>query len=259
MSAGMMYIANSFKTVGRTQRERGHWPVDNDPHFWSSPPTWGICRPDLRKKAVLGQTIFFVLSKHAQHPQMIFGYMKVAAIVSHAAAYRKLPQKRMRGRWPDGNIIVNAGGGYSRWDDGIHEDNFRKIRGRYAIGDPATSRFLTPQQIEAKAPEFLPALTRVFGGTGDRAIDHISRAGRQALTEKQVQALTSWIDSGLPDHERGFGGEEEARPHRVLRRLCLPSICVPMGGCAPTASGPASCVPQRIVPTPRCSLRVSRT
>ncbi|WP_454914161.1 DUF2441 domain-containing protein [Variovorax gossypii] len=51
----MMYIANSFKTVGRTQRERGHWPVDNDPHFWSSPPTWGICRPDLRKKAVLGQ------------------------------------------------------------------------------------------------------------------------------------------------------------------------------------------------------------
>ncbi|MNL02186.1 hypothetical protein D3C87_1226850 [compost metagenome] len=65
MSAGMMYIVNSFKTVARTQRERGRWPVDNDPHFWSSPPTWGICRPDLRKKAARGQTIFFVLSKHA--------------------------------------------------------------------------------------------------------------------------------------------------------------------------------------------------
>jgi hypothetical protein len=57
MAAGMMYIANSFKTVGRTARERGNWPVDNDPHFWQSPPTWGICRNDLRKKATAGQTL----------------------------------------------------------------------------------------------------------------------------------------------------------------------------------------------------------
>ena len=94
MNAGMMYIANSFKTVGSTESARARWPVDNGPHFWSSPPSWGICRPDLRRKAAVGQTIFFVLSKHAQHPQMIFGYMKIKEIVSHLAAHRKLPQKR---------------------------------------------------------------------------------------------------------------------------------------------------------------------
>ena len=258
MSAGMMYIANSFKTVARTQRERERWPVDNDPHFWSSPPTWGICRPDLRKKTARGQTIFFVLSKHAQHPQMIFGYMRIEEVVSHLVAYRKLPQKRMRGLWPDGNIIVNAAGGYNSRDGGVHEHNFRKIRSRYAIGDPAVSRFLTPQQIAAKAPQFLAILKQVFGGKGDRAIDFISRAGRQALTAEQVQALKSWIDSGLPEHDRGFGGEEEARPHRVVRRRCLPSICVLTGGCAPTTCSPGSCSLQLVGPTPRCSPRVCR-
>lgn len=258
MAAGMMYIANSFKTVGRTANERTHWPADNDPHFWCSPPTWGICRPDLRKKVLPGQTIFFVLSKYAQHPQMIFGYMKVFEVVSHLAAHRKLPQKRMCGLFPDGNIIVNAAGGYNRWDAWSHEHNFQKIRGRYAIGDPAASRFLTPQQIASKAPQFLAILKEVLGGQGDRAIDYISRAGRQALTGEQVRALTSWIDSGLPDQDRGFGVEQDSRAHRVVRRRCLPSVCAPVEICVPNTCGPVVCNPS-LVPTSRvCPPRAGR-
>lgn len=252
MAAGMMYIANSFKTVGRTTSERAHWPVDNDPHFWCLPPTWGICRPDLRKKAVPGQTIFFVLSKQAQHPQMIFGYMKVREIVSHLAAHRKLPQKRMRGLSPDGNIIVNAAGGYNRWDAWSHEHNFRKIRGRYAIGDPAASRFLTPKQIASKAPQFLEVLRNVLGGEGDRAIDFISRAGRQELTREQVQALTSWIDRGLPDQDRGFGGEAGSRVPRPGLRPQVPSVCTPAASCVPNASVPGRCGPRFMTTPPAC-------
>lgn len=202
----MIYIANSFKTVGRTAVARGGWPVDNDPHFWNSPPTWGICRPDLRKKATPGQTIFFVLSKNSQHPQMIFGYLQIKRIVSHLSAHRSLPQKRMRGLMPDGNIIVTATGRYNRWDGQSHQHNFQKIRGKYAIGDPQHSRFLTAEQIENKAAEFLSTLGEVLGFTGTRAIDLISRAGRQSLTDVQVKALKKWVDKGLSESNRGFNG-----------------------------------------------------
>jgi hypothetical protein len=231
MAAGMMYIADSFKTVGRTDRERGRWPLDNDPHFWSSPPTWGICRPDLRKKAAPGHTIFFVLSKYAQHPQMIFGYMRIRKIVTHAAAYRRLAQKRMGPRMPNGNIIVNAAGRYNEWDGGSHKHNFWKIRDYYAIGEPAASRFLTPAQVARKAPEFIDKLCQVLGRNGARAIDMITRAGCHALSEAQVSALKRWIDEGLPHDDRGFG--EAPSPRSPHMRPRLPSSCGPGGHCVP--------------------------
>ena len=266
MAAGMMYIANSFKTVGRTAQARGRWPVDNDPHFWCSPPTWGICRPDLRRKAKAGQTIFFVLSKTgAQHPQMIFGYMQIARVVSHAQAYRLLPGKRMGPHEPNGNIIVDRAGRYNVWDAGSHQHNFPKIRQCYAIGDPEASRFLTAQQLVAKAPGFLPTLRQVLGthriGDGTRAFDFITRAGCHELREDQVAALRRWVDAGLSEKERGF----DRATHVLQRRragtgrpqqaaVCGPSggVCVPAvrrGGCTPSvvASG---CGPRARAPRP---------
>jgi hypothetical protein len=232
MAAGMMYIANSFKTVERTVRARGGWPVDNDPHFWSSPPTWGICRNDLRKKAKPGQTIFFVLSKYAQQPQMIFGYIKIKEIVTHAAAYRKLPHKRMGPAIPNGNIIVDAAGRYNRWDGGTHYGIFDKVRRRYAIGNASASRFLTAEQIHSKAPEFIPRLKQILSGDGTRAIDFITRAGCHALSEEQVQGLRSWIDENLSDTQRGFGGEV-ATGVQGARCGQLRSACGAGGVCAP--------------------------
>jgi hypothetical protein len=37
--------------------------LDNDPHFWEPPPTWGICRTDSRRVVKVGDYIFFVLPK----------------------------------------------------------------------------------------------------------------------------------------------------------------------------------------------------
>jgi len=248
MAAGMMYIANSFKTVGRTAKARGRWPVDNDPHFWSSPPTWGICRPDLRRKAKPGQTIFFVLSKHAQHPQMVFGYMRIARIVTHARAYRLLPGKRMGAHDPNGNIIVGRTGRYNVWDEGHHRHNFLKIRQRYAIGDPAASRFLTEQQLIAKAQGFLPTLRQVLGTPagrdGTRAIDFITRAGCHALREDQVAALRRWVDAGLPEQERGFEGAVRGlRGRPGAGRAKQASVCGPSGGVCVPAVRRGGCTP----------------
>lgn len=44
---GYIYIASAFETVNRsTCGQKGSW-ADNDPHFWTSPPTWGRLAPDI--------------------------------------------------------------------------------------------------------------------------------------------------------------------------------------------------------------------
>jgi hypothetical protein len=104
---GFIYIASAFHTVNHSKCGRGGSWIDNDPHFWTSPPTWGICRNDLRKRADPGDYIFFVLPRHCRHPQMIFGYLRIAEPkITHAAAYHRtnLKSKRMGNKNPNGKI-----------------------------------------------------------------------------------------------------------------------------------------------------------
>jgi hypothetical protein len=191
---GFIYIASAFETVNRSVcGQRGSW-IDNDPHFWSSPPTWGICRNDLRAQAEPGDVVFFVLPRRGRHPQMIFGYLTIAKMISHLDAYHStdLASKRMKNAMPNGNIIVNAKGNYNRFDGGVHQHKFDKIRHRYAVGITGQSRMLTAEEIRRLAPEFLTTLGSVIGVQGDRAIDIITRRGR-ILTPAQVTALLAWL------------------------------------------------------------------
>src|SRR6266849_4528686 len=142
---GLMYIAGTFETFDRGKCGRGKGWIDNDPHFWTSPPTWGICRNDLRRKIEERDYVFFVLPRGAKHPQTIFGFLRVADIISHVEAHRcaDLHSKRMGNENPNGNIIVDSLGNYNRFDGGAHRHIFQKVKERYAIGDPKRSRFLT--------------------------------------------------------------------------------------------------------------------
>jgi hypothetical protein len=192
---GFIYIASAFETVNRSVcGQQGSW-IDNDPHFWSSPPTWGICRNDLRAQAEPGDVVFFVLPRRGRHPQMIFGYLTIARIISHMDAYHstELASKRMKNGMPNGNIIVNAKGDYNRFDAGVHRHKFDKIRRHYAIGMTEQSKMLTADEIQRLAPNFLNALGTVIGVPGDRAIDIITRRGRE-LTAAQVSALLKWLN-----------------------------------------------------------------
>jgi hypothetical protein len=118
---GFIYIASAFHTVNRSKCGRGGSWVDNDPHFWTQPPTWGICRNDLRHRCDVGDYIFFVLPLHGRHPQMIFGHLRVAEKITHLDAYHRpdLRSKRMANTNPNGNIIVDAHGNYNRFDAGV--------------------------------------------------------------------------------------------------------------------------------------------
>lgn len=188
-----MYIAGSFHTVRRNTCGGGKGWVDNDPHFWTQPPTWGICRNDLRHRADEGDYIFFVLPRSAQHPQCLFAFMRVAKKVTHAQAYRQrgLLSKRMRNKNPNGNIIVDESGSYNRFDSGAHHHMFEKVKLEYVVGDPANSRFLTAQEIKHLAPRFNPMLQEVFGSRGATPIQHISRYGK-TLTPEQVNKVIRW-------------------------------------------------------------------
>ena len=63
--------------------------LDNDPHFWTSPPTWGICRTDYRRTVNVGDYIFFVLPAHAELPQMVYGYLRVKEKITHSQAFQR--------------------------------------------------------------------------------------------------------------------------------------------------------------------------
>lgn len=192
---GYIYIAGSFKTVNRTTcGQRGSW-VDNDPHFWTDPPTWGICRNDLRATAKEEDVVFFVLPKNGRHPQMILGYLTIEKIITHHQAFHTtcLHSKRMGNKLPNGNIIVNAHGAYNRFDAGVHKHKFNKIKDRYAVGDPAKSRILTHAEITKLAPSFLSTLARIVGKPGLRPIDIISRKGA-VIPPSQVNELLVWLN-----------------------------------------------------------------
>lgn len=187
---GYIYIAGSFLTLN----PQSLGPVDNDPHFWTNPPTWGICRPDLRAGAKNGSVVFFVLPKASGLPQTIFAYLTISEIISHAAAYKRatLFSKRMGNKKPNGNIVVNAIGEYDQHDEWVHADNIEKIKKCYAIGSDSGSRMLTSLEINRLAPSFVPRVGEILGRSGASAVDIVSRKGKR-LNESQVEKILEWL------------------------------------------------------------------
>ena len=190
-----MYIAGSFQTVRRAACGGGTGWIDNDPHFWTQPPTWGICRNDLRRKADPGDYIFFVLPRNARHPQSIFAYLCIDQKISHYEAFkrRNLRSKRMGNKSPNGNIIVDETGSYNQFDADAHRHMFERVVREYVVGNSTHSRLLAEENINELAPDFLNLLRRLFGGSGSKPFDFITRYGRQ-LSANQVRAILQWIN-----------------------------------------------------------------
>ena len=191
---GFIYIAASFLTVNRSKCGQGGAWIDNDPHFWTQPPTWGICRNDLRRRANVGDYIFYVLPKRGRHPQTIFAYLKIREKITHIAAFNRqdLRSKRMGNKNPNGNIIVDKYCRYNRYDAGAHKRIFHKIKDEYVIGDKSKTKMLSDRNIRSLAPDFISTLSSIIGIAGDRPIDIISRKGRE-LSDDQVNKLLLWL------------------------------------------------------------------
>jgi hypothetical protein len=191
---GRIYISGVFTTVNRSRCGGGVGWLDNDPHFWSWPPTWGICRTDFRRVVDVGDYIFFVLPKASELPQMVYGCFRVRERTCHMQAFRRpeLRRKRMGEKIPNGNIIVDARGRYNRFDGGYDKDRFAEIKRYYVIGDTKESRFLREERIRTLAPGFLGALNTVFGTREKAVFGIIGRKGRR-MSEEQVRGLLAWL------------------------------------------------------------------
>lgn len=98
----------------------------------------------------------------------------------------------MANKNPNGNIIVDEKGNYNRFDMKVHEKIFDKVKSEYVIGDPNHSKMLVASEIASKSPAFLTTLSSIIGITGHRAIDIISRKGRE-LSANQVNSFLSWL------------------------------------------------------------------
>ena len=186
---GYIYISGAFTTVRRSKCGGAGW-LDNDPHFWTQPPTWGICRTDLRRCVDSDDYVFFVLPKASELPQMVYGYLRVRERITHVEAYRRrLASKRMGpGKKPNGNIIVTADGSYNPSDGrASHKRRFDAIKEHYVIGDTAKSEFFAPAKIN-----FLDYLNNLFHTSGRSVFDVVRRGGRR-LNERQVHRLLRWL------------------------------------------------------------------
>lgn len=193
---GIIYIAGAFQNLKATDCII-EGEIDNDPHIWTKPYTWGICRPDLRERICIGDYVFFVLSANANLPQMIFSYIKVAKIITHKDAYfePELRSKRMANKKYNGNIIVDENGDYNRFDLGIHRHNFERIKKRYVVADMSISKKLSGQKIIKESAEFVNNLKHIFEikSKVNTPIDIISRYGK-SLTEIQVHKLIDLLN-----------------------------------------------------------------
>ena len=195
MVQGYLYIASAFQSLKQSGCTVGG-ELDNDPHIWRKPYTWGICRPDIRNAVSEGDYIFFVLGKKANLPQMIFAYIKVGEVLTHQQAFhrRELKSKRMIGnKKTEGNIIVNSDGSYNGNDYKIHFKNFDEIKKKYVIADMIHSKVITTQEIVSKAQDFVSFLNKLLDKDGDSPYKIISQKGIWGLKEEQVKQLIGWL------------------------------------------------------------------
>ncbi len=193
---GRIYISGAFKHVDVQTAIDGGYQLDNDPHFWCNPPTWGICHTEYRRKLSKGDYVFYVLPKTCALPQMIYAYMQIEEKITHMQAYGRsdLKCKRMRrGANPNGNIIVNSRMEYNELDAWAHYDNFERIREHYIVGSIKNSAFLSPGRITTLSAGFIPMLCRLFNVQGGSAVSILSRKGR-VLNEAQIERLLSWLE-----------------------------------------------------------------
>jgi hypothetical protein len=190
MKEGRIYIASVFDNLDPFNGQG----VDNDPHFWYTPPTWGICRTDFRSNVKKDDVVFFVSSKNnSNFPQMIFAYLVVSRTITHDQAFIEFPDKRMRSNAVvPGNILVDSRGKYNKADEGAHLDRFHEIKNHYVVGQKY-SRMLTIDEINRKAPELDMIINRIFDKKYMKAHEIIGQKGR-VLNEKQINKLIDWLN-----------------------------------------------------------------
>jgi hypothetical protein len=165
-----------------------------DPYLGAS-PSWGGCRPDIRRTIVKGGQVFVISGKLTGVSQFVMGGFTVADKIDALTAFKTMPEQRLHLREDgqlDGYIIIAKDGSQHELD--THPTTtFQKRIENYVVGrDPIA--LITPSEISRGRAETLEVLRSVLRKRGASPIEVVGRWGSD-LTERQANELRSWLES----------------------------------------------------------------
>jgi hypothetical protein len=158
-------------------------------------PTFGACRPDIRRRIVEGDHIFVISGKVRSAPQYVIGGFEVAQKIDVMTAFRKIPEQRLHRRSDgqlDGNIIVDERGNQHCLDN-HPATTFEKRIADYVIGRNPIA-LTTPEEVALGREQTLEVLRSVLCKPGASPIEVVGRWG-SPLSEDQVMQLRDWLHS----------------------------------------------------------------
>jgi hypothetical protein len=178
-----------------------------DPYLDGSRATLGGCRPDVRRRLVIGDHIFVISGKVPGAPQFVMCAFEIAAKITALEAFRLFPDLRLR-QLDDGqltgNVIVDANGHQHELDN--HKiKTFHKRVNNYVVGKNVIT-LRSDDEIAVGRQQTLDALRDILHRSGKRPIDVVGRFGTD-LSEEQVQQLRRWLEElkhGHPSEGRSL-------------------------------------------------------
>ncbi|MGH9422482.1 MAG: hypothetical protein ACRD3J_21075 [Thermoanaerobaculia bacterium] len=163
-----------------------------DPYLDAARATLGACRPDVRRRLVIGDHIFVISGKVPGAPQFVMCAFEIAAKITALDAFRLFPELRLRQRKDGqltGNVIVDANGHQHELDD--HKTFARRVN-NYVVGKNVLT-LQSEDEIAVGREQTLDALRDVLHRSGKSPIDVVGRWGAN-LTEEQVHQLRHWLE-----------------------------------------------------------------
>jgi len=159
-------------------------------------PSFGACRPDIRRRVVPGDYIFVVSGKVSESfPQFVIGGFAVDEKLKTMAAFDRFPDQRLHVREDgqlDGNIVIESGGNQHALDTHRTETFASRIE-NYIVGrDPIA--LTEPHEIERGRRETMDVLKSILRKPGNSPIQVIGRGGSW-LNDIQVLELRDWLYS----------------------------------------------------------------
>jgi len=183
--AGVIYICSSGVDPAAGD-------VLTDPLF-GPVPTLGACVPNLRRIVEPGDWLFVISGRKRNLSQYVIGGLRVAEKIDALAAYRRLPENRMR-REPDGrvhgNIPVDEQGQKHAFDR-HSTDNFERRIQNYIVGDRSL-HLSTPAEVALSRAQTLPTISDLKRKQRNRVIDVMGRHAK--LSNDDVDRVLDWLN-----------------------------------------------------------------
>jgi hypothetical protein len=153
----------------------------------------GACRPDIRRKAKVGDHIFVISGKLPNVRQFVMGGFEVVQKIDAKQAYAMFPDQRLHLREDGqltGNIIVDANGAQHQLD--THDPaTFAKRAANYIVGGKSIA-LVKPKEIALGREQTLDALREILKKNGGSPWEIVGHYGSE-LTEEQLHQLREWL------------------------------------------------------------------